>query len=210
MFERHTQAVVREEANGTVDFSLYRNPPTLNKGRGFIVRALWHCVNALFLQNPLNPSSALKVFLLRLFGAKIGRGALLKPGLNVKSPWFLELGDNCWLGERVWLDSLAPVKIGSNVCISQDVYLCCGNHDWTDPAFGKSVHPITIEDGVWVAVRATILPGVTLGTHSVITACAVVTKDTEPYMVYAGNPAVPIKKRVVQPHAATQTYSARP
>jgi len=69
----------------SVDLSRYKNPPWHDKGRGFVTRALWHCVNALLLQNPLNPSSGIKVRLLRLFGARIGRGVLLKPGINVKN-----------------------------------------------------------------------------------------------------------------------------
>ena len=182
----------------TVDLGAYRNPPDLDKGRGFAVRIVWHFVNALFLQSPLNPSSGLKVFLLRLFGAKIGTGCVLKTGINIKSPWYITMGDNCWLGERSWLDSLAPITFGNNVCVSQEVYFCCGNHDWSDPAFGKTVSPIVVEDGAWIATRATILPRVVIGSHSVVAAGAVVAKSTEPYQIYAGNPAQPIKERVIR------------
>jgi putative colanic acid biosynthesis acetyltransferase WcaF len=178
-----------------VDLSQEKNPPDLDKGAGFLKRALWFLFNAWFLQNPANPSSKLKIILLRLFGARIGKGVVIKPGINIKSPWFLQIGDYCMIGERTWIDSLAPVSIGNNVCISQDVYFCCGNHDWTDPAFGKSVHPITVEDGVWIATRATILPGVILRSHSVVASCAMVNRDTEPYMIYAGAPAVAVRKR---------------
>ena len=187
------------EESGTVDLSLYRNPPDLDKGRGFAVRALWHLANALFLQSPLNPSSKLKGIVLKAFGAKFGSGCVFKPGINVKSPWNLTMGDNCWLGERAWIDSLAPVVLGNNVCLSQDVYLCCGNHDWGDPAFGKSVHGIVIEDGVWIATRATIMPGVRIASHTVVAAGTIISKSTEPYMIYAGNPAQPVKKRIVRP-----------
>lgn len=188
----------------TVDLSLYRNPPDLDKGRSFVVRSLWFLINAWFLQNPANPSSALKKFLLRLFGAKIGKGVLLKPSINVKSPWFLEIGDYTFIGERVWLDSLAPVHIGSNVCISQDCYICCGNHDWTDPAFGKTVTPITIEDGAWIATRATLLPGAHVASHAVIASGAVLAHPTEPFMIYAGNPAKAVKKRILRSTSVNQ------
>ncbi len=183
---------------GTVDLATYRNPPDLDKGRGFLVRSVWFLVNAIFLINPANPSSGLKRAVLKMFGAKIGPGCLFKPGISVKSPWNLEMGANCWIGERSWIDSLAPVKLGNNVCLSQDVYLCCGNHDWTDPAFGKSVKPITIEDGAWIASRAVVLSGVTIAAHSVIAAGAIVSQNTKPYMIYAGNPAVEIKQRIVK------------
>ena len=181
-----------------VDLSRYRNPEGLDKGRGLFIRTLWFLVNGLFLQNPLNPSSKLKILLLRAFGARIGVGCTLKNSINVKSPWHLEIGDHSWLGEKVWIDSLAPVRIGSNVCLSQEVYLCCGNHDWSSPTFAKSVYPITIEDGAWVATRATVLPGVTVGSHSVVAAGTIISKSTEPYTVYAGNPAVPIRTRSIR------------
>ena len=180
-----------------VDLSKYRNPEDLNKGAGFFKRAVWFLVNSCFLQNSANPSSKSKVILLRLFGAKIGRNVIIKPGLNVKSPWFFMVGDNCMLGERVWIDSLALVSIGKNVCISQDVYMCCGNHDWSDRAFGKTVKPIVVEDGVWIATRATITGGVTLGTHSVVTACSLVVHNTEPYSINSGNPSKRIKQRII-------------
>jgi putative colanic acid biosynthesis acetyltransferase WcaF len=180
-----------------VDLSKFDNS-WYKPGRSFAVRTLWHFVNAFFLQNPLNPSSGLKVRLLRLFGAKVGKGVVLKPTINVKYPWNLEIGDYSWIGEHAWLDSLDKIKIGNNCCISQGVYFCTGNHDWTDPAFGLVVKPITVEDGAWVGARATVLPGVTIASHSIVAAGTVMSKDTEPYMIYSGNPAVAVKERVVR------------
>ncbi len=180
-----------------VDLSRF-DPDDYNPGRPFLIRSLWFLVNALFLQNPLNPSSQIKVRLLRLFGAKIGRGAVLKPSINVKSPWFLTVGDNCWIGERAWLDNLVPITLGDNVCISQGVYLCTGNHDWSDPAFGYKLGEILVEDGAWVCAGALVLPGVVVADHSIVAGGAVLTKNTAPYGVYAGNPAVEVRKRVVK------------
>jgi putative colanic acid biosynthesis acetyltransferase WcaF len=182
---------------GTVNLSLFNNS-WYTAGRGYVVRVVWHFVNALFLQNPLNPSSGLKIRLLRFFGAKIGKGVVLKPSINVKYPWNLTIGDFTWIGEHAWLDSLAPITIGDNACISQGVYCCTGNHDWTDPAFGLVVKPIVIEDGAWVGARATVLPGVTVKSHSIVAAGSVIAKDTEPYMIYSGNPAVPVKERKIR------------
>lgn len=180
-----------------VDLSAFNNS-WYNPGRGGFFRTLWYCANALFLQNPLNPFSGLKIFLLRMFGANIGNDVVLKPSINVKYPWNIEIGDYSSIGEGAWLDSLAAIKIGSNVCVSQSVYICTGNHDWTDPAFGLIVKPVTIEDGAWVGARATILPGVTVKSHSVVASASVVSKDTEPYMIYAGNPAKLIKERKIK------------
>ncbi|HEU4344424.1 MAG TPA: DapH/DapD/GlmU-related protein, partial [Candidatus Binatia bacterium] len=95
------------------------------------------------------------------------------------------------------LDSLDKIKIGNNCCISQGTYFCTGNHDWTDPAFGLVVKPIVVEDGAWVGARATVLPGVTIASHSIVAAGTVISKDTEPYMIYSGNPPVAVKKRVI-------------
>ena len=161
------------------------------------MRRLWYLTNALFLLNPLNPSSTLKVMVLRLFGARVGKGVMLKPGINVKYPWHLVLGDHVWIGEGVWLDNLAPITIGSHSCVSQGAYLGTGNHDWRDPAFGLIVKPITLGNGVWVGARVILLPGVTIGTHAVVTAGAVISMDAEPYMIYKGNPAVAVKARTI-------------
>ena len=180
-----------------VDLSKFNNA-WYEPGRGPLLRLLWYVLNACLLQSSLNPSSGVKVRLLRLFGARIGVGVVLKPSLNVKYPWNLSIGDHSWIGEAVWLDSLAPILIGSNACISQGVYFCTGNHDWSDPAFGLVLKPIVIEDGAWVGARATVLPGVTVATHSIVSAGSVIAKDTEPYLVYAGNPAVAVKTRSIK------------
>ena len=80
---------------------------------------LWYFTNVFFFINPLNASSSLKIFFLRLFGAKIGNNVMIKPGVNIKYPWLLEIGNDIWIGEKVWIDNLAKVKIADNVCISQ-------------------------------------------------------------------------------------------
>ena len=180
-----------------VDLSQYNNF-WYHPGRGLVVRLLWHCANVLFLQNPLNVSSRVKVLLLRCFGAKVGAGVVIKPGVSVKYPWNIQIGDHVWIGENVWLDSLAPIKIGNHACVSQGAYLCTGNHDWTDPAFGLMVKPIVLEDGTWVGARAVILPGVTVTSHSVVAAGSVLTQSTQAYTIYAGNPAVAVKRRAIQ------------
>lgn len=183
--------------NSKVKLSRFNNG-WYDPGRGFAVRLLWFLLNGLLFKNPLNMSSSVKVRLLRLFGAQIGVGVILKPGINVKYPWNLEVGDHSWIGENAWIDSLDKIKIGNDVCISQGTYFCTGNHDWSDPCFGLILKPIVIEDGAWVGARSTVLPGVTVASHSIIAAGTTIAKDTEPYMIYSGNPATAVKKRVIK------------
>lgn len=180
-----------------VDLSTF-TPGGHDPGRPFWLRSLWFLVNAAFLQSPLNPSSALKTVLLRAFGAKIGAGVNLKPGVNIKSPWLLSIGDHCWIGENVWLDNLVPITLGNHVCVSQGAYFCTGNHDWSDPAFGYKLGEIHVEDGAWICARATLLPGVRVQNHAIVAGGAVLTKDALPYTVYAGNPAASTGKRAIR------------
>src|SRR4051812_12721755 len=167
-------------------------------GRSVFVRALWLCVETLFFLNPLLTSYRLKRNVLRLFGAKVGTGLFIKPGVHIKCPWRLRIGKNCWLGERSWIDNMEDVSIGSNVCVSQGAYICTGNHDWSDPGMGLTPRPVTIEDGVWVGAFARIGPGLRVAEESVVVLGAVVLQDTEPRGIYAGNPAKRTRSRALR------------
>lgn len=149
------------------------------------------------LLNPLVTSYRLKTGLLRLFGAQVGPGLVIKPGVHVKYPWRLVIGEHCWLGERAWIDNMEDVTLGSNVVLSQGAYLCTGNHDWSDPVMPLAPSPIVVEDGAWVGAFARVAPGRTLGAGSVLALGAVALADTEPWGVYAGNPAELVDRRVL-------------
>jgi putative colanic acid biosynthesis acetyltransferase WcaF len=166
-------------------------------GRSRLYWALWHFVGSPIVRSNLLPISRLKVAVLRLFGARIGRGAYFKPGVKVKFPWYLTIGDYSWIGEDAWIDNLAPVTIGSHVCISQAAYLCTGNHDWTSPNMRLFRRPIFLEDGSWVGARAIISPGVTLGAGAIAAAGSVITKNIPSFEIWAGNPAAYVKARVL-------------
>jgi putative colanic acid biosynthesis acetyltransferase WcaF len=140
--------------------------------------------------------SGLKVWMLRRFGATIGKGVRIKPGVRVKLPWRLILGDHVWLGEEVWLDNLAPITVESNVCISQAAYLCTGNHDWSDPRFGLRCAPIVVHQGSWIGARATVGPGVDVGRGAVLTLGSVAVRSLKPMMIHSGNPAQACRKRI--------------
>ena len=178
------------------DLSHYDNS-WYNPGGGAIKRLVWYFTNVLFFINPLNPISKLKIYLLRLFGAKIGTGVNIKPCVNIKYPWRLEIGDYTWIGENVWIDNLAQVKIGSNVCISQGAMLLCGNHNYKKPTFDLMIGEITLEDGSWVGAQSVVCPGVTLHTHAILGVSSVAHHDLEAYGVYQGNPAVKVRERVM-------------
>ncbi len=171
--------------------------------RPFPIRLAWFLVGLPLLRSPLNPSSALRAILLRIFGARLGRGVVLKPGIRVKYPWLLSIGDHSWVGEDCWIDNLAPVAIGSHVCVSQGAYLCTGNHDWSDPAFGLILGPVTLRDGAWVGARAVICPGVELGECAVAAAGSIVTKSIPPFEIHAGNPASFVRTRTLRDSNST-------
>ena len=167
-------------------------------GRGLLVRSVWLVVNAVVFLNPVLPAYALKARILRAFGARIGEGVTIKPSVNIKYPWFLDIGDYCWIGERVWLDCTAPLRIGSHVVISQGAYLCCGTHDWEDPGMGSVTAPIVVEDGAWIAAFARVAGNVTIGQEAMVAMGAVVFGDCEPRGTYRGNPAQRVGRRRIR------------
>lgn len=173
------------------------NGSEFDKGAGFLKMTLWYFVNILFVRATLNPVTKIKVLLLRCFGAKIGKGVVIKPGVNIKFPWKLVIGDYCWIGENVWIDNLDCVTLGNNVCISQGAMLLTGNHDYTVSSFPYRNAPIVLEDGVWVGAKSVVCPGVTCKSHSILAVGSVATNDLEAYTIYQGNPAKSIRKRVI-------------
>jgi len=163
-----------------------------------VKRIIWYLINMLFFKSSMPYCHRLKILLLRVFGAKAGRNVIIKPNVSIKYPWFLEIGDNVWIGEGVCIDNLAKVRIGNNVCISQLACILTGNHNYKKTTFDLIVSPVNIEDGVWVGARALVCPGVTLKSHSVVTAGSVISKDTESFTIYRGVPAGPIRKRIIE------------
>jgi putative colanic acid biosynthesis acetyltransferase WcaF len=167
-------------------------------GAGIAKRILWYYVNLVFFMNPLNPVSSFKVVLLRLFGAKVGKGVIIKPTVNIKYPWRLTIGDNVWIGERVWIDNLDRVTIGANSCLSQGALLLCGNHNYKKSAFDLVIGPITLEAGVWIGAYSVVCASVTCKSHSILSAGSIATKTLESYSIYQGNPAIKIRDRVIE------------
>ncbi|NLR90497.1 WcaF family extracellular polysaccharide biosynthesis acetyltransferase [Flammeovirga agarivorans] len=179
-----------------VQLKNYKNS-NFHRGKNKFIEVLWYFCNLLFLKNSYNPISSIKVIILRLFGAQIGNGVMIKPSVNIKFPWKLTIGNDVWIGENVWIDNLAEVVIKDNVCISQGALLLCGNHNYKRSTFDLIIGPISLEEGTWVGAKSVVCPGVTLRSHSILAVNSVANKDLEKYSIYQGNPAVKIRKRLI-------------
>jgi putative colanic acid biosynthesis acetyltransferase WcaF len=167
-------------------------------GGSALKRLFWYFINIAFFKNSWIPVSSIKVWLLKLFGAKVGQGVNIKPNVNIKYPWLLTIGNYCWIGEGVWIDNLARVTIGNNVCISQGAFLLTGNHNYKSTSFDLMIGEITLEDGVWIGAKSLVCPNVRCKTHSVLSAGSVSNKDLEPYAIYQGNPAIAVRERNIK------------
>ena len=136
--------------------------------------------------------SLLRRNLLSLMGAKIGKRVIIKSEVKVHFPWNLEIGDNCWIGEEVWLINHEKITIGSDVCISQRSIICSGGHDYRSSSLEYAHKPVTISDGAWVCLDAKVLPGVTIGQCSVVSAGEIVRKSLPDYSMLLGGQVRPI------------------
>jgi putative colanic acid biosynthesis acetyltransferase WcaF len=157
---------------------------------------LWMIISTILfrIHLPLLPSS-IKAKILKLFGAKIGDGVVIKPSVNIKYPWNLKIGNYSWLGENVWIDNLGYVTIGNNCCLSQGCFILTGNHDFKSSNFDLIVLDVVLEDESWVGAKSVICPGVKMGHGSILTVGSVASKNLSDFGVYKGNPAIKIKER---------------
>ncbi|MBL9171611.1 MAG: colanic acid biosynthesis acetyltransferase WcaF [Verrucomicrobiales bacterium] len=171
-----------------VELGKYRNS-SFDPGASLLRRVAWYLVATIFFTSRF-PIGFIKLILLRAFGAEVGGGVVIKPGVNIKSPWLLKIGSDCWIGENVWIDNLVLVTLGSNVCISQGAVILTGNHDYKCPHFSLTAKPIVVQSGVWIGAFSVVCPGVTAGDHSVLTVGSVASRDMDPFTIYRGNPAV--------------------
>lgn len=147
-----------------------------DKGRSLGWQVLWFATLHLVFTKWWFPAR-LRPALLRAFGARIGPGVLIRHGVRVHWPWKLTIGRDSWIGEDAWILDLEPVTIGADVCVSQAALLCTGSHDRASETFEFDNGPIVVGDGAWIAARATVLRGVTVGPEAVVGAGAVVRRD---------------------------------
>ncbi|MFN5193336.1 MAG: WcaF family extracellular polysaccharide biosynthesis acetyltransferase [Cyanobacteriota bacterium] len=177
------------------DLGSYRTPADWSPGAPLPVQLFWFCLGSPLVANRWLPGSGWRAALLRACGARLGSGCRIKPGLRVKFPWRLVVGRHSWLGEDAWIDNLAPVTLGDRVCLSQGCYLCTGNHNIRSVDFGLRVGAITIGDDAWIAARAVVAPGTSVGRGAVVGLGAVASGQVPALAIMRGNPAVAVGSR---------------
>lgn len=182
-------------AQGTTKLDTFRNE-WYQPGNAF-KRVTWMLLSALFFRHSLAAGSSYKRLILKILGAKVGKGVVIKPSVQIKYPWKLTIGDHTWIGEHVWIDNLAEVQIGAHCCISQGALVLCGNHDYSKSSFDLVVHPITIENGVWIGAKSIVAPGAFLESHSVLSAGSCASGKLDAYCIYRGNPAIFVRQRTI-------------
>jgi putative colanic acid biosynthesis acetyltransferase WcaF len=153
--------------------------------------SFWWLISKVFFSRAFTPSY-LKTLILRIFGARVGTGVIIRRGVRVHFPWNLEIGDDCWIGEEVWFINHEKMTIGSNVCISQRSMICSGGHDYRSVSLEYAHKPVIIKNGAWVCLDGKVLPGVTIGECSVVSAGEVARKSVPDYSVLVGGEIRPI------------------
>jgi len=162
-----------------------------------IMRVFWG-VGKLFFNYSPRIFFSWRVFLLRLFGAKIGQCVHIYPSAVIYMPWNLEVDDYSAIGEDALIYNLGKISLGKNVTVSHRAHLCAGTHDYSDPTLPLLKPPIVLQDNVWVCAEAFIGPNVIIEEGAVVGAAAVVSKNVDAWSVVAGNPAIFIKKRTLK------------
>lgn len=166
------------------------------RGCSGLVVQLWWMTDFFFFKLSPQLLYGWRRFLLRLFGAKIGKGVIVRPSVTITYPWKVSIGAYSWIGDNAELYSLGEIEIGSNVVISQKSYLCAASHDYDKEDFPIWEKKITIEDECWLATDVYVAPGITIGKGTVVGARSSVFKDLPSGKVCVGSPATPIKDRV--------------
>jgi len=176
---------------------LFRLPAQFRGKSGAYVQ-FWWLIQALLFKPLPQICYPIRRSILRAFGATVGDGVKIRPGVEVTYPWKVTIGENTWIGDNVTLYSLGEISIGNNAVVSQDSYICAADHDYSDPTFPIRARAVTIEDEVWVASDVWVGPGVTIGAGAVVGARSTVINDQPRAMVCAGSPCKPIKPRVLR------------
>lgn len=181
-----------------VDLRNYRVPDN-ERGKPSWVVILWWLVQAIAFSLSLHNFNSLRCSLLRLFGAKIGAGVVIRPTARFTYPWKVKIGDYSWIGDDVVFYSIDQISIGSHCVVSQKTYLCTGSHSINDPAFSLITAPVKIGNGAWVATDCFIAPGVSIGSNSVVGVRSTVMKSIPAQRVAWGTPCIDRYQREIIP-----------
>lgn len=154
----------------------------LDRGRSLPTEIAWIVTSRLVFERTFAPMW-LRRAILRLFGADVGDGTVIKPHVLIKFPWKLRIDRHAWIGEYVWIDNLAQVSIGSDSSVSQGVYLCTGNHDYRSTRFDLRAEPITIGRNCWIGAFSLVGPGVNLAEGTVVSMGERVTATSTPVIL---------------------------
>jgi putative colanic acid biosynthesis acetyltransferase WcaF len=176
------------------DLASFGLPPGFRGRPAWFVQLWWLVQATLFAGSP-QFMYGWRRFILRCFGAHIGKGVIMRPSVKITYPWKLHIDDYSWVGDQVVLYTLGPIHIGANTVVSQNSYICTGSHDEALPNFAIYAKPIAILAEAWVASDVFIAPGVTVGAGAVVGARSSVFHDVPEGMVVAGNPAKPLRPR---------------
>lgn len=177
------------------DLSKFELPHNFRGRKPFVVQ-LWWLVQSIFFTTSPQFMYGYRRFILRLFGAKIGKKVIIRPSVKITYPWKVVIGDYSWVGDDVVLYSLGDIEIGKNVVISQKSYICAASHDYLDVSFSIFSKKVKIDDNCWLATDVFVAPGVFINKGSVIGARSSVYKNIPANKVCLGNPAVVIKDRL--------------
>jgi putative colanic acid biosynthesis acetyltransferase WcaF len=169
-------------------------PPRISRANK-LGRLLWGLVEGTLFRYSPRPLHAWRAFLLRLFGARLGKACHIYAGARIWAPWNLECADAAAIGDGAEIYNFFPISLGAHAVVSQGAYLCGGTHEVDDPDFTLVAGPIRIGARAWIAARAVVMPGVNVGEGAVLALGSLATRDLEPWTVYAGSPARKIRER---------------
>jgi putative colanic acid biosynthesis acetyltransferase WcaF len=158
----------------------------------------WAVAELLFVTNPWQISSGLRVKVLRAFGAEIGEGVIFRPRTRVKFPWKLQIGDRSWIGEGVWFHNQDHIRIGHDVSISQETMLTTGSHAHRRD-MALITREIVIEDGVWITARCVVLGGACVRRSALARPMTILSGEVAPNTVVSGLDAAVVGTRFTIP-----------
>lgn len=191
---KNSKTITTKKTESVQDLTLFRLPENFRRRPGWYVQ-LWWLVQGIFFRTSPQFMYGWRRWLLRLFGAKIGKKVILRPTMRIQFPWKVSIGDYSWIGDEVNLYSLGEIDIGKNVVISQRSYICAASHDYKEKDFPIYSQAVKIEDECWLATDVYVAPGVTIGAQTVVGARSSVFKDLPGGMICVGSPARPTKFR---------------